>query len=57
MLANILLKQNRSPIIEWPESVIGTESTVRAQYIAAIKEADRGDDQPLLALHRRFLGQ
>lgn len=57
MLANILLKQNRSPIVEWPEEVIGTESTVRNEYIAAIKEADGGDDEPLIALHRRFLGR
>jgi fido (protein-threonine AMPylation protein) len=57
MLANILLKQNRAPIVEWPEDVIGTESTIRAEYIAAIKEADHGDDRPLLELHRRFLGQ
>ena len=56
MLANILLKQNRSPIIEWPEEVIGTESKIRGEYIAALKEADKGDDQPLIALHRRFLG-
>lgn len=56
MLANVLLKQNRSPIIEWPETVIGTESTIRSEYIAAIKEADRGDDGPLIALHRRFAG-
>jgi Fic-DOC domain mobile mystery protein B len=56
MLANILLKQNRSPIIEWPETVIGSESTVRKEYIAAIKDADRGDEEPFIALHRRFLG-
>lgn len=56
MLANILLKQNRSPIIEWPEEVIGTESTIRGEYIAAIKVAERGDEEPLIALHRRFLG-
>lgn len=55
MLANILLKQNRSPIVEWPETVIGSESTVRKEYIAAIKDADRGDEEPLIALHRRFL--
>lgn len=56
MLANILLKQNRAPIIEWPEEVIGAESTIRREYVAAIKDADEGDDQPLLAFHRRFLG-
>lgn len=55
MLANILLKQNRSPIIEWPETVIGSESIIRNEYIAAIKEAERGDEEPLIALHRRFL--
>jgi Fic-DOC domain mobile mystery protein B len=56
MLANILLKQNHAPIIEWPEEMIGTESTIRAEYIVAIKNADRGDDRPLLELHQRFLG-
>lgn len=57
MLANILLKQNRSPIIEWPEGVIGTESVIRDEYIAAIKQADDGDEDALIALHRRFLGR
>ena len=57
MLANILLKQNRSPIIVWPEEVIGTESVIRREYIAAIRAADQGDDQPLIELHRRFLGK
>lgn len=56
MLANILLKQHRSPIVEWPEAVIGTESVIRSEYIAAIKEAEKGDDQALIPLHRRFLG-
>lgn len=57
MLANILLKQNHSPIIEWPEGVIGTESVIREEYLAAIKQADDGDDEALVALHRRFLGR
>jgi Fic-DOC domain mobile mystery protein B len=57
MLTNVLLKQNRSPVIEWPEAVMGTESTIRSEYIAAIKEADRGDDGPLIALHRRLSGR
>lgn len=57
MLANVLLKQNRSPIIEWPEGVIGTESLIRDEYLAAIKQADDGDEDALIALHRRFLGR
>lgn len=57
MLANIWLKLNRSDIIVWPEKTIGTESVIRAEYIAAIQAADQGDDRPLLDLHRRFHGR
>ncbi|HEV7223663.1 MAG TPA: mobile mystery protein B [Pirellulales bacterium] len=57
MLANIWLKLNRSDIIVWPEKTIGKESVVRAEYIAAIQAADRGDEGPFLELHRRFHGR
>lgn len=55
-LANIWLKQHGSPPTEWPESTIGTASTIRAEYLIAVKAADRGDMAPLVALHTRFAG-
>jgi hypothetical protein len=54
MLANIWLMRHGQPITEWPEETIGTTSVVRAEYIAAIRAADHGDEGPLADLHRRF---
>ena len=54
LLANIWLKMHGQPLTEWPEGNIGAESTVRADYLAAIKSADAGDYRALFELHRRF---
>jgi len=54
MLANIWLKLHGAEPIEWPETTIGTASTIRDEYLEAIKAADRGDYAALLALHERF---
>jgi fido (protein-threonine AMPylation protein) len=54
LLANIWLRQQRQPIVVWPDQVIGTESRIRKAYIAAIKAADGGDYATLCALHERF---
>jgi Fic-DOC domain mobile mystery protein B len=54
LLANIWLKRHDHPLTEWPEGTIGAESTVRADYLVAIKAADGGDYRALLELHRRF---
>jgi Fic-DOC domain mobile mystery protein B len=54
MLANIWLKLHGAEPIEWPETTIGTASTIRDEYLEAIKAADRGDYAKLLALHGRF---
>lgn len=51
MLANIWLKLNGAEPTEWPETTIGTASTVRDEYLEAVRAADRGDIAPLLALH------
>ncbi len=56
MLANIWLRLNDRAIIEWPESTIGAESVIRAEYFAAIRQADDGDLSPLIELHRRYSG-
>lgn len=54
MVSNIWLKLNGAEPIEWPEVTIGTASAIRGEYLAAVREADRGDYGPLLALHTRF---
>lgn len=56
MLGNIWLKLHGSALVEWPETTIGVESPVRAEYIAALRCADLGDHGPLVALHARFVG-
>lgn len=54
MLANIWLALHRHALTEWPEETIGTQSTIRVQYLAAIKKADEGDYDALTELHRQF---
>jgi Fic-DOC domain mobile mystery protein B len=56
LLANMWLRQNGHPVIEWPEKVIGDRSVVRDEYIAAIRLADDGDYGPLLAMHQKYVG-
>jgi Fic-DOC domain mobile mystery protein B len=57
LLANIWLGLHKSPIILWPEETIGQESSIRKDYIKALKTADAGDYGPLLDLHSRYLKQ
>jgi Fic-DOC domain mobile mystery protein B len=54
MLANIWLKFHDANPIEWPETTIGNASTIRTDYLAAVRAADHGDFTQLLALHERF---
>lgn len=54
MVANIWLKLHGASPIEWPETTIGTTSTIRDEYLEAIKSADRGDYAKLSSLHARF---
>jgi Fic-DOC domain mobile mystery protein B len=54
LLANIWLKRHGESIILWPEESVGHVSVIRDAYIAAIKQADQGNFEPLLALHRQF---
>ncbi|TVS08746.1 MAG: mobile mystery protein B, partial [Phycisphaerales bacterium] len=42
MLANIWLKLNGEPIVEWQERIIGSESAARGEYLRAVKAADNG---------------
>jgi Fic-DOC domain mobile mystery protein B len=52
MLGNILLRSRGHTETLWPENLLGDESTIRGQYLAAIREADLGDYTALLALTR-----
>ena len=54
LLSNIWLRRNNAPLVYWPDPLIGNVSTVRVEYLAAIKAADAGNDAPLLGLHERF---
>jgi Fic-DOC domain mobile mystery protein B len=53
MLANIWLKRHGHAVTVWPEETIGS-SVIRDEYLAAIRAADEGDEDPLIELHRRF---
>ena len=57
MLANIWLKQHDEPVILWPETTIGTESTIRSQYIQSLQAADQSDMSPLIELHAQHQDQ
>lgn len=55
LLANIWLKQNGRAVIEWPEAEVGqSASSIRADYLRAIRLAVDCDLEPLIELHRRF---
>lgn len=55
LLAEIWLRRNEYPGIAWPEAGLSEgQSPIRDEYIDALHEADKGDMDPLIALHRRF---
>jgi Fic-DOC domain mobile mystery protein B len=54
MLANIFLRVRNHPETKWPEDLLGTASTIRGDYLTAIKAADVGNYDLILALHRRL---
>jgi fido (protein-threonine AMPylation protein) len=54
LLSNIWLIRHDHPITEWPEDTIGDRSVIRDEYIAAIKSADNGIEEPLIDLHDRY---
>ncbi len=54
MLANIWLVLHDHPPTDWPEDTLGDESTIRQEYLVAIRSADGGDYAPLIKLHQRF---
>jgi len=57
MLANIWLHQNNEAVVRWPEHTIGNVSTIRDEYLAALREADQGQFKALIELHRKFANE
>jgi Fic-DOC domain mobile mystery protein B len=55
LLANILQKQSTDKLTIWPEETVGNASIIRDEYLAAVRSADKGDYNPLIALHRRYM--
>ncbi|HSG73023.1 MAG TPA: Fic family protein, partial [Planctomycetaceae bacterium] len=55
MLSNIWLRLHDSPITVWPEETVGSVSEIRDEYIEAVRDADNGQFEPLIELHRKFL--
>jgi fido (protein-threonine AMPylation protein) len=53
MLANVRLLLHGRPPTEWP-SGMDRDGEVRATYLAAVVEADKGDIRPLVELHRVY---
>jgi len=55
LLANIWLMQHDQPVTLWPANdQRSTESPIRTEYIAAMKQADLRNYGPLIDLHKKF---
>jgi fido (protein-threonine AMPylation protein) len=55
LLANIWLMQHDQPVTIWPVTDLrDTESPIRGEYIAAMKQADLRNYGPLIDLHKKF---
>lgn len=55
LLANIWLMQHDQPVTIWPATYLrDTESPIRGEYIAAMKQADLRNYGPLIDLHKKF---
>jgi Fic family protein len=54
LLANIWLKRHDHPLTEWPEETVGEQSTIRDEYLQAIRRADDGEYGLLRDMHRRL---
>jgi Fic family protein len=52
LLANIYLKQHGSMPVKWQEDLLSKENLKRNDYIKALKKADAGEYEDLIAMHR-----
>jgi len=54
LLANIWVKLNGGVVVAWPESTIGANSTIRGEYLDAIRAADTENYAPLIEMHAKY---
>jgi Fic-DOC domain mobile mystery protein B len=52
MLANIYMRQNGLMPVKWQEDLLSKENVKRDDYIDALKKADVGEYENLIAMHR-----
>jgi len=52
MLANIYMRQHSTMPVRWQEDLLAQENPNREKYIEALKEADDGDYQKLISMHK-----
>jgi Fic-DOC domain mobile mystery protein B len=55
LLGNIWLRRHAEPIVVWPDKLIEGVSPEREAYINAVRAADDGDYEPLIAMHKSHL--
>ena len=54
LLANIWIKQNGGSVVTWPTELRQESSVIRDRYIESIKQADEGNIDLLVSLHRQY---
>lgn len=57
LLSNIWLAQHDHPVVLWPETTLGSVSTIRQAYLLAMRAADGGDLVPLVSLQHRYAAE
>jgi Fic-DOC domain mobile mystery protein B len=55
LLTNIWLKLHGQSLIEWPVSLVQMTSTIRQEYVDALKAFDHGIELPLIELQSRYM--
>ena len=53
-MANIWIKQNGGSVVTWPTELRQATSVIRDKYMEAVKQADKGDIDLLVSLHRKY---
>ena len=57
LAANIYLHRKKLPVIQWPSDEKLIKEVFKPRYLAALKKADHGNYDELLALHREYCDQ
>lgn len=53
-ITNIYLRKKGEALIQWPEETLQVDSPFRKDYINALQQADGGNYQDLIELHRKL---